>query len=104
MAVISEVSWFTQAGLGLACAMTGALARHFWGWQVERAAASRIAALCDQLDLKDRTLQDLRAELQQEQARAGALQAALDARHAVSALHVEENEDPASFRRLLRAL
>lgn len=104
MPVITEISWFTLGTLGVACVLIGAFARHLWGRQVERAAASRVAALCDQLDTKDRTLHGLRAELQQEQARAGALQAALDARHAVSALHVEENEDPAFFRRLLRAL
>lgn len=104
MAALMNVSWLALLGMGLAGVLCGWVAAHLWSRHAERAAATRIGALCDQLDVKDRKLQGLRAELQMEQLKVLELQAALDARHTVSALRLEENEDPAFFRRLVRAL
>lgn len=122
-------SWIALAGLCLASALCGCAARHLWGRHAHRAHVNRMSALCDQLDLKDAKLQGIRAELQEEQARVRELQRALATRNAVSAaadwaaspfemepvridhgpqadpaLRLEDNEDPAFFRRRMRAL
>ena len=97
-------SGFALLGIALAGLMVGWVTSHLWGRYAKRAAATRLAALCDQLDVKDRTLQGLRADLQMEQMKVLKLQRALDARQTVAALRLEENEDPAFFRRLVRAL
>lgn len=104
MAALTDVPWLALLGTGLACLLCGWAASHLLGRHAERAAAARIAALCDQLDAKDGMLQSLRAELQTEQMNVLELQRALDARQTVAALRLEENEDPAFFRRLVRAL
>ena len=97
-------SWFALLGIGLAGLLVGWVASHLWSRHAKRAVATRLAALCDQLDIKDRTLQGLRADLQMEQMKVLELQRALEARQTVAALRLEENEDPAFFRRLVRAL
>lgn len=104
MAALLNDPWLVLTAVGVTGALCGWLLRHLRGRAVERAGAMRIAALCDQLDIKDGKLRDLRAELQAQRAEVQALQAAVEARHALSALRLEENEDPAFFLRLVRAL
>ena len=96
--------WFALGGMGLAGGLCGWVLRHLQGRFTERAAALRLAALCDQLDIKDHKLRDLRVELLIERAQVLELQATVEARQALSALRLEEDEDPAFFRRLVRAL
>jgi hypothetical protein len=103
MDALMDNSWLALAGMGLAGGLCGWVLRHLQSRLTERAAAVRIAALCDQLDTKDRKLRDLRVELQAERAQVLELQATVEARQALSALRLEENEDPAFFRRLVRA-
>jgi hypothetical protein len=104
MDALLNISWPALASMGMVCALCGWALRHLQGRAAERAAGLRIAALCDQLDAKDAKLQELRIELQLERAQALELQAAGETRQALSALRLEENEDPAFFRRLVRAL
>lgn len=104
MMALTNGSWFALLGIALAGLLVGWVASHLWGRHARRAAATRLAALCDQLDVKDRTLQGLRADLQMEKMKVLELQRALDARQTVAALRLEGNEDPAFFRRLVRAL
>jgi hypothetical protein len=104
MGTLMSSSWLALASIGMACVVFGWVLRHLQGRFTERAAAMRISALCDQLDAKDAKLQALRAELQAEQTLVLELKAAAQARQALSALRLEETEDPAFFRRLVRAL
>lgn len=104
MESLQSASWVVLTAAGLAGVLCGWLLGILRGRLSERAATARVAALCDQLDSKDRKLQELRVELQAAQMNALELQTALDARHTLSPLRLEENEDPAFFRRLVRAL
>jgi hypothetical protein len=122
-------SWIALAGVFLASLLCGGVVRHLWGLHADRAHANRVSALCDQLDAKDAKLHGIRAELLAAHARVQELQGALAARFSVGApadwaaaslelqpiridlgpqadpaLRLEDNEDPAFFRRRIRAL
>ncbi|KNZ33137.1 MAG: hypothetical protein AD742_07740 [Methylibium sp. NZG] len=104
MASLQASPWFPLLAIGLAGLLCGWVLGLVRGQLGERAAAARVAKLCEQLDAQDRKLHGLRNDLRAAQLNALELQAALDVRHTVSALRLEENEDPAFFRRLVRAL
>jgi hypothetical protein len=78
MQALAGVSPWLLVGVALLGALGGALLRHLWGVRNDRANASRIAALRDQLDLKDRRNEGLRLELQAERERVVALHSDLD--------------------------
>jgi hypothetical protein len=80
-----EYSWIALSGLTFVGALCGYGVRLALDAHADRASATRIATLCDQLDLKDRALQGLRAELRDEQARTRDLEGALAVKHAARA-------------------
>jgi hypothetical protein len=97
MPALAGPSWFALAGLGLAGMLGGYVLRHLWGIQADRANASRVSALCDQLDVKDSKLQGLRIALQAEQARVRELQAELEPWHAVEDRRIRTQEGCAAL-------
>ena len=129
MQALMDAPSIALVGVGLLGLICGWVLRHGWGIRVDRANGARIAVLCDQLDLKDATLQSLRAELHAEQGRIAALQFELEARDASGglsniglaswdettpsidlppvaddALQLENNEDRAFVERRIRTL
>lgn len=124
MPALGGMSSIAMTGLGLSCTAVGCVLRHWWGLHADRAGAARVALLCDQLDAKDKRLQELRVELQAVEAHVRELLSETETRSAVmdstarpvdghahstdldhdQALLSENNEGPAFFRRRIRAL